>query len=35
MDVWSAKKQKNGGIRGAAGAQKRNRRYSFLDKMAI
>jgi hypothetical protein len=22
MDVWSAKKQKDGGIRGAAGAQK-------------
>jgi hypothetical protein len=34
MAVWSARQQKDGGIRGTAGAQNRNRRYSFLDKMA-
>jgi len=34
MDVWSAKKQKDGGIAAQPARKNRNRRYSFLDKMA-
>jgi hypothetical protein len=30
MDVWSAKQQKDGGIRGPAAAQKPKPRYSFV-----
>jgi hypothetical protein len=33
MHVWSGKKQKDGGIAQPA-RKNRNRRYSFLDKMA-